>query len=57
MLTKSAFSPSERRILSKLNSPRKIQDFLDELPYNLEERGETYHSPRNAFANNTSNFI
>lgn len=40
------FSPSERRILSRLDSPHKIQDFLDRIDYNLEEGGETYFSPR-----------
>jgi hypothetical protein len=29
---------SERRIMAQLTTPRKIQDFLDELPYSLETR-------------------
>lgn len=33
------------RILSCLNTPKKIQDFLDSLPINLEKRGETCMSP------------
>ena len=36
----------EERILRKLNTPAKIQDFLDSLPMNHEKRGETYLSPR-----------
>jgi len=36
----------ELRILRKLNTPIKIQDFLDTLPINFEKRGETYMSPR-----------
>lgn len=36
----------ERKIFSKLSSPRRIQDFLDELPINFELSGETYMSPR-----------
>jgi hypothetical protein len=32
------------KILKKLSSPKKIQDFLDALPVNLEEAGETYMS-------------
>lgn len=30
------WTPSERRLLRKLNSPRKIQDHLDQLEYNCE---------------------
>lgn len=31
--------------LRRLNSPRKIQDFLDEIPINKEETGDTCSSP------------
>lgn len=37
---------SERRLFSSLDSPVKIQNFLDTLPINFETRGETYMSPR-----------
>ncbi|MCS7026311.1 MAG: hypothetical protein NZV14_16050 [Bryobacteraceae bacterium] len=41
------FSPDELRILLKLNSPAKIQRFLDEdVSYNLELNGPTCRSPR-----------
>ena len=36
----------EHRILTKLSSPIKIQDYLDTLPINFEKRGETYMSVR-----------
>jgi hypothetical protein len=36
----------ERKILSRLTSPARIQRFLDELPYNLEPHGHTCYSPR-----------
>ncbi len=36
----------ELAIIKKLNSPSKIQDFLDELPFNFEKKEETYRSPR-----------
>ncbi|MFH1711070.1 MAG: hypothetical protein ABH840_02045 [Nanoarchaeota archaeon] len=36
----------EERILRKLNTPRKIQDFLDKLKINFEEKGDTVMSPR-----------
>ncbi len=39
-------SQSEIRILTKLTTPIKIQDFLDSLPMNHEKKGETHLSPR-----------
>jgi hypothetical protein len=36
----------EERILRRLSTPAKVQDFLDALPVNWEKRGETYYSPR-----------
>ena len=38
----------ELKILKKLSTPIKIQDFLDSLPVNWEKKGETYMSPRRA---------
>ncbi len=37
---------SEAKLLSKLNTPIKIQNFLDTFPINHEKHGETYMSPR-----------
>lgn len=34
--------------LLRLNTPQKIQDFLNKLPFNFEEKGETYMSPARA---------
>lgn len=36
----------ELKVLNKLNTPIKIQDFLDRLPINHEKKGDTYMSPR-----------
>src|SRR3954468_3158885 len=36
---------AEFRVLKKLNSPRKVQDFLDTVPINFERGGETCMSP------------
>ncbi len=36
----------ELALLSTLNTPQKIQDFLDTLPINNEQKGETCMSPR-----------
>jgi hypothetical protein len=32
----SAFSPAERRLIARLRTPRAVQQFLNELPYNTE---------------------
>jgi hypothetical protein len=39
-------SPAERRIFRSLDSPAKIQDFLNALPTNHEPEGDTCLSPR-----------
>jgi hypothetical protein len=36
----------EEKILKKLSTPVKIQDFLDTLPRNMEKHGDTVMSPR-----------
>ena len=36
------FSEGERRILSRLDTPRKVQDYVDRLAYNMEEDGDTF---------------
>ena len=46
MLDKFGLSANERRLLRSLNTPEKVQRFLDELPYNMEDDGETLYSPR-----------
>src|SRR3989344_5535592 len=40
----AGLSDKEFQLLKKLNTPPKIQDFLDRMPINFEERGETYMS-------------
>jgi hypothetical protein len=47
--------PSElRRLFSKLNSPAKIQDYLDALPINFELSGESSFSPIQVFEKQTA---
>ncbi len=36
----------EKALFKKLDTPKKIQDFLETLPINFEEDGETCRSPR-----------
>ena len=40
------YNQQEIKILKKLNSPRKIQDYLNRLKINFEKKGETCMSPR-----------
>ena len=40
------YSISEIKLFKKLNSPRKIQDYLNSLKINFEKNGETCMSPR-----------
>jgi hypothetical protein len=39
-------TPAERRVFARLNTPKKVQDFLDSLPVNFELDGDTHMSPR-----------
>lgn len=43
---KKILTREELQALSKLNTPIKIQNFLDSLPINYEKKKETYMSPR-----------
>lgn len=42
----SILTSEETRELARLTTPRKIQEYLDDLPINFEEDGETCMSPR-----------
>ncbi|MEK6884950.1 MAG: hypothetical protein AABY22_35290 [Nanoarchaeota archaeon] len=46
------FDKKELDILSKLNRPSKIQDFIDDLETNFENQGETCMSPKKVLNNN-----
>jgi hypothetical protein len=41
----------------RLDTPAKIQRFLDEMPYNTEADEETFRSPRRVLADRTANCI
>jgi len=43
----------ELKILKKLNTPEKIQDFLNTLPFNFEKNGETCLSPMSVLEKRT----
>lgn len=46
-----AFTPSELRLLRRLNTPAKIQEFLNEIPYHL---ADTAFSPRKVMRERTA---
>lgn len=43
---REAFTPGEWRLIQRLNTPAKVQHWLNELPYNTEKGGGTQHSFR-----------
>lgn len=51
-LEKSGLSTKEWNVLKKLDTPTKIQDFVNKLKFNHEKGGETIQSPRRALRSN-----
>lgn len=43
---RALLTPQERRLIARLNTPQKIQKFLDKIPINFEIGGDTHMSPR-----------
>src|SRR2546428_4697050 len=41
----------------RLNTPAKVQQFLDAIPYNVEADGDTFRSPRRVLRDRTANCI
>jgi hypothetical protein len=40
-----SFTKKEIDLIKKLNTPAKVQDFLNKIPFNFEQKGETLKSP------------
>ncbi len=57
MDTLYGLSKDEVRLLQKLSTPKKIQDYLDALPINFEQHGETHYSPRMVVQKGTAHCI
>ncbi len=53
----SLLSPAERRIIAKLNSPKKIQDYLEALPQNFPSSREGILPPAQVLAQNRAHCI
>lgn len=54
---KKNYSKSETKLFARLNSPTKIQDYLNSLKFNFEEDGDSCMSPREVIKNKKANCI
>ena len=54
---KAVLTADERSVFARLSSPHKVQDFVDNVPVNLEETGETILSPRRVLRENRAHCI
>ena len=50
----SILSPKEVKVFTALNTPQKIQMYLNKMPINFELKGETYMSPRRVLQHKTA---
>ncbi|MES3005196.1 MAG: hypothetical protein V4690_03780 [Patescibacteria group bacterium] len=48
------YTKEEKDFLKKLNSPAKIQDYLNSIPFNFEKNGDTFMSPRRVVRDGTA---
>ena len=51
------FNQEEIKLFKTLNTPRKVQDFLDKIPINFEPTGDTFLSPREVLKQNRAHCI
>lgn len=54
---RSAFTPRERQIIDDATTPEKVQRWLESLPYNFEERGETLRTFRGVVRTNQAHCL
>lgn len=54
MINFDKFNKTESALLKRLDTPAKIQDFLNRLPFNFEKSGETCYSPRMVLKHKTA---
>lgn len=52
---RDAFTSAELRVLRRLTTPAKVQDFLNAMPFNFEIGGDTCRSPRRVLHDRTAN--
>ncbi|MSR86526.1 hypothetical protein EXS74_03975 [Candidatus Woesearchaeota archaeon] len=51
------FNPKEIKLFKTLNTPRKVQNFIDKIPINFEPTGDTFISPREVLLQNRAHCI
>ncbi|MCU9611792.1 hypothetical protein OEK97_28195, partial [Escherichia coli] len=56
-IVRSLLIKEELVVLKKINTPIKIQNFLDTLPFNFERGVETYYSPRQVLKEKTAHCL
>ena len=52
-----SINKEEIKLFKKLNTPRKIQGFIDTIPINFEPEGDTFLSPRRVLRENRAHCI
>lgn len=53
-MSKFNYTKEEEKLFKKLNTPAKIQDFLNTISFNFEKKGETCKSPRKVLVDKTA---
>ena len=53
-MNKFGYSKTEVKLFKRLNSPKKIQDYINLLPFNFDEGNDTCMSPRLVIKNKTA---
>ena len=51
---RALLTPAERRVFARLDTPQKIQTFIEKLPPNFELKGETTMAPRRMLQTRTA---
>jgi hypothetical protein len=53
----NTYTKEEIHLFKKLNTPAKIQDYLNSIPFNFEKNGGTCYSPRQVVAQRTAHCV
>jgi hypothetical protein len=51
------FTPAERRLVARLDTPAKVQAWLETMPYNWERKGETARTLRGVLRHKTAHCL
>src|ERR1035437_2885336 len=52
-----SYTKSEIKLFRRLNTPAKLQDYLNKIPFNFEEKRDTCMSPREVLKNKKANCL